>query len=224
MKIDPFFIKRLPKWHHKRLLYTLNARLQDHFSRYFFEEYALPPKVLVPLPPPPDANWSATQVEPEQARYLLRLLSETEALAGCVVEVGSWRGETTAYMAVSTERKFVAIDPWIGDRNDMNYQAFRKRTGGLTSVRIERKPLGRAVREWDHGPVSFAFIDAAHDYMNVAHDLAAVQGIMIPGGVIVLHDTDNIAFAGCRRAVYEAAEKFELLAHIPNLTAFRIRE
>lgn len=52
MKIDPFFIKRLPKTAPKRLLYTLNARLQDRLSRYFFEEYALPLKSLDPLPPP----------------------------------------------------------------------------------------------------------------------------------------------------------------------------
>lgn len=162
-------------------------------------------------------------MEPEQARYLLKLLRETEDVSGCVVEVGSWRGATTTWMATNTRRTVVAVDPWIGDRNNVNWEAFRNRTGDLTNVRSERKPFGKAMREWTHGPASFAFIDAAHDYVNVAHDFAAVRGVMTPGGVIAFHDTDNIAFAGCRRAVYEIAEDFELLAHIPNLTVFRVR-
>ncbi|MFB1490755.1 MULTISPECIES: class I SAM-dependent methyltransferase [unclassified Thiocapsa] len=221
MLIDPYFIKRLPKWHHRRLLYTLSARLQERYSAYYFEEYALPLKTRDALPPPPDARWGETQVEPEQARYLLAALQESESHGGCVVEVGAWRGETTAWMAANTKRPVVAIDPWIGDRNEVNYRAFLARTAHLDNVFAERKPFGQAIREWSHGKASFAFIDAAHDYVNVAHDLAAVQRIMVPGGIMAFHDTDNVAFAGCRRALYEKVELFEVVAHITNLVILR---
>jgi predicted O-methyltransferase YrrM len=223
MKIDPYFIKRLPKFHHKRLLYTLNARLQERFSRYFFEEYALPIKTLESLPSAPSAQWSETQVEPEQARYLMHMLQRTEHQPGCVVEVGCWRGATTEWMAASTKRTVVAIDPWIGDQNDTNYQAFKSRTVNRHNVLVERKTFGEAIREWNHGPVSFAFIDAAHDYVNVSHDLAAVQQIMAPEGIMAFHDTDNIRFAGCRRALFNEIERFDLIAHVPNLSILRIR-
>lgn len=126
-------------------------------------------------------------------------------------------------MAVNAWRKVVAMDPWIGERNEIDYQAFKNRTGELSNVPVERKPFGRAAREWNHGCASFAFIDAGHDSAIVAHALSAVQPIMDPGGEKNFHVTDNIAFAGCRRALFEVAEQFDLVARIPNLIAFRSR-
>jgi predicted O-methyltransferase YrrM len=222
MRIDPYLIKRLPKVHHKRLLYTLWARSAERYSRYFFQEYELPEQILPCLPAAPNATWEETQVTPEQARYLLWALQHTNELTGCVVEVGSWRGVTTAYLANSTGATVVAIDPWIGDKNEVNWRSFLSRTASCSNVVCQRKPFGQAVREWTHGPVRFIFIDAAHDYANVAHDLAAVRRLVMPGGIVALHDTDNPQFSGCRRAVYEAAECFELAAHIPNLVLLRV--
>jgi predicted O-methyltransferase YrrM len=222
MRIDPYLIKHLPKRHHKRLLYTLWARSAERYSRYFFKEYELPEKTLSDMPAAPQAAWDETQVTAEQARYLLWGLQKTDDLDGCVVEVGSWRGVTTAYLANNTGAPVVAIDPWIGDKNEANWRSFLARTASCANVVCQRKPFGQAVREWAYGPVRFIFIDAAHDYANVAHDLASGRRLMAPGGMIALHDTDNIEFAGCRRAVYESAEHYELAAHVPNLVLLRV--
>jgi hypothetical protein len=40
--------------------------------------------------------------------------------------------------------------------------------------------------------------------------------------VIAVHDTDSLEFAGCRRAVYEVVEEYELLAHLDNLVILRV--
>jgi hypothetical protein len=111
MTIGPYLIKRLPKHHLKRVVYALWARLADRYSRVFFEEYALPEKLISELPLAPEADWNETQVNPEQARYLLWGLRCTESLPGCIVEVGSWRGVTTAYLAGNTTATVIAIDP-----------------------------------------------------------------------------------------------------------------
>jgi predicted O-methyltransferase YrrM len=219
MHVDPFAIKRLPKSHPKRLLFTLWSRGQELCSKLFFNEYMLPIITLDNLPPLPDVKWQETQVEPEQARYLIKLLRETETLNGVAVEVGSWRGETTLYLATNTSRNFIAIDPWIGPKNEENLRAFETKVADMPNVKIERKTFGQAWRNWCHGPVSFAFIDGAHDYCNVAHDLAAIVSLLIPGGIVVFHDTDNIDFPGARRAIFEEVENFQIIAHIPNLTA-----
>ncbi|MGD0013051.1 MAG: hypothetical protein ABSD56_01295 [Bryobacteraceae bacterium] len=46
-------------------------------------------------------------------------------------------------------------------------------------------------------------------------------GLASAGAIIAVHDTDNRAFAGCRRAVYEQLERFELIAHVPDLVLLR---
>jgi predicted O-methyltransferase YrrM len=224
MQIDPYFVKRLSKTHPKRLAYTLWARSADRYSRFFFEEYRVPWKQLPSgLPPAPNADWRETQVEPIQAAHLLWALQATDNIEGCVVEVGSWRGVTTAYLAQATQVPVIAIDPFIGDSNDANFRVFQSRTQGCPNVRLIRQPFGAAAREWKCGPVRFIFVDATHDYANVAHDLALARWLTPAGGIIAMHDTDNAAFAGCSRAVYERLDEFDLVAHIANLVLLRVR-
>ena len=221
MKINPYYIKRLPKSHPKRLAYTLGARANEWQSRVFFDEYALPLLRIETLPPAPVASWTETQVSPEQASYLLWGLRAAEGIQGLVVEVGAWRGVTTAYLAMATAKEVLAIDPYIGDANEENYKCFCERTSMLTNVNCIREPFGQAIRNWRWGSVAFVFIDAAHDYVNVSHDLAATRSVLSNQGIVALHDTDNIAFSGCRRAVHEAIGDFRLLAHIDNLVLLR---
>ena len=100
MRIDPHLVKRLPRTHLKRILYTACSRGIDRWSKVFFDEYALPLLELEGAPQPPsDVVWSDTQVEAKQMSQLLcslRLVTDTE---GVVVEIGSWRGVTTRLLA-----------------------------------------------------------------------------------------------------------------------------
>jgi hypothetical protein len=220
--IDPYLLKRYPKWHLKRVIFTAWCQLSERYSHSFFEEYKIP--FVDPWGASnsvPDASWDDTQVTPTQSTYLLRALRLADATEGCVVEVGSWRGVTTQYLAAATDSKVVGIDPFIGPLNEVNLRSFQERTATLPNVKLRRQTFGEAVRSWDEGLARFIFIDAAHDYTNVFHDLAAAQRITSSGAVIALHDTDDPNCAGCRRAVYEQLEKFELVVHIPNLVILR---
>jgi hypothetical protein len=222
MTLDPYLLKRYPKWHPKRLRFTAKCWLADRYSRKHFDEYAIP--FVDPWGASqsiPAASWSDTQVTPLQSTYLLRALQAAEAVPGCVVEVGSWRGVTTRYLASATESLVVGIDPFIGPLNEVNLRKFEERTASLPNVKLRRQTFGEAIRGWADGFARFVFIDAAHDYANVSHDLGAAQLITAPGAIIALHDTDDAACAGCRRAVYEQLERFELIVHIPNLVVLR---
>jgi predicted O-methyltransferase YrrM len=224
MRIDPYYIKRLAKGHPKRLLWTAWARSADFYSHFLFDEYQIPWKdVKSTLPQVPEADWRDTQVQPVQAAYLLWALQAADGMEGCVVEVGSWRGVTTSYLAQATKAPVIAIDPFIGDANETNLHVFQSRTEGYQNVSLIRQPFGAAVREWKHGAVKFVFVDAAHDYANVAHDLALAHWMTSAGGIIALHDTDDAAFPGCRRAVYERLDAFGLVAHIANLVVLQVR-
>jgi hypothetical protein len=120
----------------------------------------------------------------------------------------------------------VAVDPYSGYGGaEAECEHFLGRVAGLENVILERKTSGAAARAWRHGPASFLFIDAVHDYVNTAFDIATWSPLLVPGGILALHDTDQEIFAGTRRAAFETHghDRFELLAHPSNLTLFVAR-
>jgi predicted O-methyltransferase YrrM len=218
MLIDPYFIKRLPRTHPKRLLYTAWCRGVDYSSKLFFDEYGLPMLEVEGAPQPPaDVVWGDTQVDAKQMSQLLHALRLVAEMEGVAVEIGAWRGVTTRLLAQATPKTVFAVDPYIGSGSEGNFKAFQDRVAGLRNVVLLRMTSGEAARSWHHGPICFAFVDAAHDYANVAHDVRAWRPHLLPGALMAFHDTDNPDFAGCRRAVFEVADQFRLIAHVPNL-------
>lgn len=220
--IDPYSLKSIPKWHPRRLYHTALARYHEWQARRHFTSYALPRKVITPLPVlPPDIQWSDTQLSPEQLQHLLWAVQQTETLGGTVVEIGCWRGVTTAALAQHTRRPVVGIDCFLGSANQVNHDHFVRRLAAYPHASLLELPSGAASRSWNRGPISFIFIDADHDYWNVAHDIEAWLPLVMPGGMIALHDTDLHEFAGSRRAVFEVHRGLEMVAHPENLTVFR---
>ena len=228
MRTDPFAIKRLPKWHPRRLAFKSQTMRIEWESRRRYNRYALPEKVLADLPVLPDAiAWRNTSVTPLQMQHLLHAWRSPSRLAGTVVvEVGSCRGETTRCLAQASSRTVVAVDPYSGYGGaEAELDQFHRRIAGLDNVVLERTTSGAAARHWPHGPASFLFIDAVHDYVNTSFDIVTWSPLLVPGGILALHDTDQEFFAGTRRAAFEAhgGDRFELLAHPSNLTLFVAR-
>ena len=228
MRTDPFAIKHLPKWHPKRLAFKSHAMTIEWSARRRYNRYALPEKVLADLPSAPTGiAWENTSVSPLQMQHLILALGLTEHFTDTVVvEVGSFRGETTRSLARATARTVVAVDPYSGYGGaEAEFAHFRRQVEGLDNVILERTTSGAATRDWRHGPASLLFIDAVHDYVNTSFDIATWSPLLVPGGILALHDTDQEIFAGTRRAAFEAhrLKRFELLAHPSNLTLFVAR-
>lgn len=228
MKTDPFAIKKYSKWHPIRLTFTARARLIEQEARWNFQKYALPEKIIPNLPSAPDADYSNTAVTSIQMQHLLYALSATEHLTDTViVEVGSYRGVTTQFLAKTTCRKVIAVDPYIGyGGSEEDYCHFQSNTSGLPNLIHERMSSGEAAKTWKHGSVSLVFIDALHDYVNTAFDIEAWSSLMIDGGILAMHDTDQYGFAGTRKAVFEMYKNLDsnpssstpLMAHPENMT------
>ncbi len=224
MRLDPHLFEQLPRANLRRMLFALWRRGMDGYARLCFDHFALPMREPPVAGERPEADWGETQVQPGQAAVLIGGLRATEGIEGCVVEIGAWRGVTTRYLAMAAARsKVVAVDRWVRRKGDRNYEAFLMRTADLPNVRHERSHSGAAARGWSHGPIRFLFIDAGHDYANVAHDLAAWRQYVARGGIIAMHDCDDPNFAGCRLAIFEVADQFELFAHISGLALLRVR-
>jgi GR25 family glycosyltransferase involved in LPS biosynthesis/cephalosporin hydroxylase len=138
-----------------------------------------------------------------------------------VVEVGSWLGRSTAFMAEEIKRrlktnvKFYAVDTWRGTANEPDmaamiaahdgdlYPAFLRnmsRCGVLDYVTPIRKTSVEAAQDFKDGSIDFLFLDAAHDYESVLADLKAWYPKMHYHRCIAGHDIDR---PGVRQAVEE---------------------
>jgi predicted O-methyltransferase YrrM len=141
-----------------------------------------------------------------------------------IVEIGAYRGVTTSYFALHAGRPIVAVDPFIGYGGSAEDLAvFKANTAGLPQLTHSRVTSGRARAAWSYGrSVSLLFIDAVHDYANTRFDITAWGPLVVSGGIIAMHDVDQLCFAGTRRAAAQLLRQCSLFAHVDNLAAFRV--
>ena len=126
------------------------------------------------------------------------------------VEIGSWKGRSSAYMAVEIKNsgkniKFDCVDTWNGDSNhkDPNsvwYDPILKETDGLYIEFLKNiKPVKdlinpiratsvSASRLYDDESLDFVFIDGDHSYESVKDDINHWLPKVKIGGVIAGHD------------------------------------
>ena len=222
MPIDPFSVKCFSKLNPLRLGYVAYARYQERISHANFSGKALSLELLPSLEQI-FFDRGSTAVTEVQMAHLIAAVRETEPLGSCaIVEIGSYRGETTRCLASATERRVFAVDPYIGYGGaDEDYRRFKARTAGLSNVNHMKMTSGEAARDWSEGPISLVFIDAVHDYVNVRFDIAVWSDRLSAGGLIAIHDTDDPQFPGSRRAVFEAAKRLHVWAHPAGLALLR---
>jgi hypothetical protein len=227
LPIDPFSLKGLAYWDPRRLFPTFLFRFRELRARQRFTGNVLP--IVNPLPFTEVATARQTsgdtEVTPAQYNVLKEGLRLTEHIPDPCVEIGSFRGATTAFLARNTARKMIAVDPFFGWGGwEVDLQEFNKKTTGLENVMHLRLTAGQAASEIVSA--SFIFIDAVHDYANVSFELATYSPKVVVGGLVALHDTDNPNFAGVRQAIYEFSKDrphFALLFHLHDLVVFQRR-
>ena len=127
------------------------------------------------------------------------------------VEVGSWMGCSSAYMAVEIANsgkaiRFDCVDTWAGSEEhrdphsgvffgellsnpDWLYSVFIENTKSvaeyLNPIRMESI---KAAELYSDNTLDFVFIDASHEYENIKADIAAWYPKVKPGSFIGGHD------------------------------------
>ncbi len=130
------------------------------------------------------------------------------------VEVGSWLGKSSVYMAVEINNsgkdiKFYTVDTWEGslDENDkdknLHEDLFSKMNKSLYDSFLEniipveniitpiRKKSIEASKDFEDNSLDFVYIDANHQFRNVLEDLKSWYPKVKSGGVIAGHDYDE---------------------------------
>jgi glycosyl transferase family 25 len=145
------------------------------------------------------------------------------------VEVGSWLGKSSCYMAVELKNskkdiKFDCVDLWSVDGNDPFYNYYIERIGDIFQafqnnisqshyeVGIKRMPSVYAAKSYEDQSLDFVFIDANHSYEFVKQDIEAWLPKVKPGGYIGGHDySGSDGHKGVVKAVDEAFPEKEII-------------
>lgn len=157
--------------------------------------------------------------------YLLMLLAEQGPGAGEIVEIGSFAGKSTCWLATGSKRahreKVTAVDHFRGSEEHQPGTQFEEPllvTEGTTYNEFLKNIREKGVddyvtpivgsseevaRQWDR-PIRLLFIDADHSYEESRRDFELWSPFVVPGGIIVFHDIE----------VFEGVTRFyrELLA------------
>jgi predicted O-methyltransferase YrrM len=160
----------------------------------------------------------ATAIEGWMNDDELRWLARQAAGAGVVVEIGVWRGRSTACLAEHCRGLVIAIDHFLGDADTAPY--FDDRPDGLRReclrnlaefvqggrLLILEKPSREAapiVAELlRHRLADMVFIDGDHSVQGTLTDIVDYLPLLRHGGLLCGHDID---FPSVRRAVDLAA-------------------
>jgi predicted O-methyltransferase YrrM len=117
------------------------------------------------------------------------------------VEVGSWLGKSTVYMAVeiinsNKDIRFDCVDSWRE-----GFDIFIRNINPLAEViNYHRMPSVEAAMLYKDKSLDFVFLDAGHTYEDVMNDLISWYPKVKSGGAIAGHDYQG---EGVKKAVDE---------------------
>lgn len=152
--------------------------------------------------------------------YVLYRLARDGEGDGAIVEIGSWMGKSTAWLAAGSlarrREPVFAVDTFEGSPEHQGMSVLREegttyhrfcenleRAGVLTHVEAWTASSLEAAADWDQRPIRLLFIDGEHSYEAVKADLEAWLPHVAPGGYVVFDDVID-AFPGVQRLFDEA--------------------
>lgn len=137
---------------------------------------------------------------------------------GKLVEVGCWKGRSTAFLLVeaynrSPDIRVYAVDTWLGSAEHAAdphilagtlHDEFLKNVEPVAHRLTSMQMTSLEATGWfNDGSLDGVFIDAAHEYEAVRADIAAWRPKVRAGGILAGHDY-MAGWPGVDRAVAEA--------------------
>ena len=159
---------------------------------------------------------------------LLAYLAAQAPAGGAIVEIGAWKGRSTAWLVEGACRRsqpteVYSIDPHQRDSwGDFGATVgrFDLERRGLKIMRNSSHDVGRT---WNQ-PIALLWIDGSHQYEAVRQDIDDFVPHVIPGGWVVFDDAAGGKFPGVEQAIAERMlhrAGFRRVATIRHLDVFR---
>ncbi|MGH7772394.1 MAG: class I SAM-dependent methyltransferase [Candidatus Binatia bacterium] len=122
-------------------------------------------------------------------------LAQLASKLGCIVEIGSWKGKSTIWLAKGSQaiggEKVYAVDPHTPDGSSERDFRENIKKAGVESIVVPMVMASIEVLQgWDK-PIGLLWVDGDHKYRGVQSDFFGWYPHVVPGGVIALHDTLN---------------------------------
>ena len=153
-------------------------------------------------------------ITPEVGEALVRHAGAVpEGLA--IVELGSYKGMSTCYLASATTNTVYAVDAWdlpnnvtgrFGFARPDTFQAFKAQTAAYPNIVAIKDYSTSAGYTWTHGPVGLLFVDADHSEKAVLADVTAWLAHLHPKGTVILDDWNTPRNPGVKRAAEKLVE------------------
>lgn len=166
-----------------------------------------------------------------EGELLYRLASECSG-EGVIVEIGSWKGKSTIWLAAGSLRgkrvSVHAIDPHLGspehrsgDHPVWTFDDFKANINmaGVQEMVVPIVETSEQAGAKFVAPVSLVFIDGAHEYEAVRLDFEVWFPKVVIGGIVAFHDT--IGWEGVKRLVEERvfrSTEFKRVRFIHSIT------
>lgn len=127
---------------------------------------------------------------------------------GAIVEIGSWKGKSTIWLASGSKaagrENVYAIDPHTGSsEHGEGIATFPEFTRNVEAAGLADYIVPIVMRSeeaaagWSQ-PIRLLWIDGAHEYEMVRRDFELWEPHLVDGGIIALHDTIGY-FAGPKK-------------------------
>jgi predicted O-methyltransferase YrrM len=162
---------------------------------------------------------------PDELRTLLDLATNVPD-KGHVIEIGSYVGASTSYLAAGLFGRggtIHCVDTWqnegMPDGTRDTYAEFQKNLAPVAGmIQTIRKPSGKLTRDDCPYPIDLAFLDGYHSYDTTLLDFKTVSPWMATNGIIAMHDTR--CWRGVSRALGEVllAGQWRVVGQVNNMT------
>jgi GR25 family glycosyltransferase involved in LPS biosynthesis/predicted O-methyltransferase YrrM len=155
----------------------------------------------------------------EQQSLYSQIISTLPQTGSHIVEIGTWKGKSTSYMAVEIANskkniRFDAIDTFKGSPehathpsivNNLLFAEYHRHIQPVKQyINTIVSESNRAVKSYNDNSLDFVFIDGNHSYDNVYEDITLWIKKLKPGGIISGDDYDEKEFPNVVRAVRDA--------------------
>jgi len=151
---------------------------------------------------------------------------------GAIVEIGSWKGRSTTWLAAGARlagRRVYAIDPHRGSREDPGAATLPEfldnlRRNGLAGAVTPLVMTSEEAAAQIHEPVGLLFIDGDHSYEAARRDADLWLPRLVEGGVVMFHDVATAAYTGPRRVFQETVcrdSRFHGIARVGSMMVAR---